>query len=180
MECFETVKSSELAYNGKFLHLRKDIVELPNGKTTSREVLEHCGAVCILAFSENGKILLVKQYRHPFKEVLTELPAGKIDEGETPEECGMRELEEETGYTCEKLSPMGKLYPSCGYTDEVIHLFSATKLKKTNQNLDEDEFLNVIEMDFDEVLKMVLNNDIPDAKTQIAILKAKQLSLNEI
>ena len=175
MKLFEKTISKDYKYNGRIINLRVDDVKLENGKTAIREVVEHNGGVCVAALDENGCLLMVKQFRYPYGEVLLEIPAGKLEKGENPEQCGKRELEEETGYIPEKLTDLGKLYPTPAYLTEIIHMYYAENLIKTAQNLDEDEFLSVERVPFSDAVQMVLNGEIRDAKTQVAILKLKEL-----
>ena len=175
MKLFEKTLTKKYIHNGKIINLRVDEVELENGKHAIREVVEHHGGVCVAALDENGFLLMVKQFRYPYGEALLEIPAGKLEKGENPEECGKRELEEETGYTAEKLLDLGKLYPTPAYVDEVIHMYYAVNLSKTAQHLDADEFLSVERIPLEEAVKMVLNGEIRDAKTQVAVLKLKEL-----
>jgi len=171
----ETQLSSEKIYDGIILHVRKDKVLLQNGKEAVREVLDHNGAAAVVAFDDEGKLLMVRQYRYPMGEYLLEIPAGKIDDGETPEQCAARELVEETGYRAGKLTELGVIYPAAAYTSESVYLFYAENLTKAQQHLDEDEFLTVEHMDFSQALDMVMNNEIPDSKTQIGILKINNI-----
>ena len=165
--------SSDTVYNGKLLHVYKDFVKLPNGRTTTREYIKHVGAACVVAVDENGCVLIEKQFRYPFDCVVTELPAGKLDgKDEPPLDAAKRELREETGYTAGDWKYLGAYYPSVAYTDEVIHMFLAQDLKKGEQELDSDEFLNVEAVPFGELLQLVMDNEIPDGKTQTAVLKA--------
>lgn len=170
----ETLASQRL-YEGKILNLRRDTVRLENGSESVREVVEHSGGVCVAAITEDGDILLVRQLRYPYGEVVTELPAGKLSPGEDPLEAGKRELLEETGAVATTYRDLGKLYPSPGYLNEIIHLYLATELHFEQQQLDEDEFLDVVRMPLDEAVRLVLAGEIPDAKSQTAILKAHLL-----
>lgn len=180
MAHFEKTLETEELYHGKILNLRRDKVELESGRISYREVVEHSGGVCVLPITEDGKVLLVSQYRYPYREEVLEVPAGKMDhKGETPLECGMRELEEETGHTAEEYIDLGRLYPSPGYTDEIIYLFAAKKLTKTVQKLDEGEFLDVRVLDFEEAVDLVLKGQILDSKTQAVLMKAKLIGLCE-
>ena len=172
----ERMLCSRRIYDGRILNLRVDTVTLPNGSQATREVIEHHGAAGVVAVLEDGRLLLVRQHRYPMGEQLFEIPAGKLDPGETPEQCARRELEEETGYRCTQLVSLGAVYPAAAYLTEVVHLFWATGLHKAQQRLDEDEFLTVEPVDFGEAVQMVLRNELPDAKTQIGILKAAALS----
>lgn len=166
----ETLSSKEL-YSGRVFRIELDEVRLPNGKTGSREVVRHNGGVTVLALDESDNILFVRQHRYAYGEVLLELPAGKREPGEDPALCGMRELEEETGYRAGKFEPLGRVYPSPGYVDEVLYLYLATELEKTTQKLDEDEFLTVEKIPLEEAVELCMNGGIVDAKTMVSILK---------
>lgn len=171
----ERTLSQRRVYDGRILNVRVDEAILPNGKTVTREVIEHHGACGIVAFDEEGKLLMVRQYRYPMACELLELPAGKIDPGETPDACAARELEEETGYRASKLEFLGDIYPIAAYCCEVVHLYLAKGLTRGAQHLDPDEFLDVLHVDFDEALSRVLAGELPDSKTQIGIMKAALL-----
>lgn len=171
MNLTEKALTQSYKYNGRILNLRVDDVLLPNGQTAVREVIEHNGGVCILALTEQDEVLLVRQYRHPYQEIVTELPAGKINKGEDPLLCGKRELQEETGASAQNYQSLGVMYPSAGYCGEIIHLYLATDLSFGSLSPDEDEFLEVERRPFHQLLEDVLRGDIPDAKTQIAVLK---------
>lgn len=165
--------SSETLFEGKVLTLQKDTVSLPNGKEALREVIRHKGAVCVIAYNEKDEtILTVKQYRYAQEEVLLEIPAGKLDfAGEDPLDAAKRELSEETGYTAGKWVPLGLYYGSPAILDEKIHMFAAFDLTKGETHPDEDEFLQVCTMPLKEAKDAVLRADIPDGKTQVAILR---------
>ena len=164
----EKTLESEVVFDGKVIHVRKDKVLCPNGKESFREIVDHHGGVGVLAFLE-GKIALVKQFRYAYKEELYEMPAGKLEKGEDPAEGGRRELEEEVGYISEKFEYLGRMYPSCGYTNEIIYLFKAENLHKTHTHLDDDEFLSVEWFSLEEIKKMVVDGKIVDAKTICAL-----------
>ncbi len=170
----KTVKKKYI-FNGKLINLRKDKVLLPNGNTASREVVEHSGGVSIVAINDNREVLLVKQFRYPYKECLLEIPAGKINKGENPLECGIRELKEETGATAKNIISLGEIYPSPGYCDEIIYIYLATNLKIQDVNPDEDEFLENISLPFETALKMAQNGEIKDAKTVIGLFRAEKM-----
>ncbi len=167
----EKTLSQTYHFKGRIINLRVDEALLPNGQTAGREVVEHPGGVCIAALTEKDELLFVRQFRYPYGEVLLELPAGKLDRGEDPLEAGKRELKEETGATAASYVSLGKLYPSPGYCGEVIHLYLATGLQYGEMSPDEDEFLEVERIPLDEAVRRVLANEIPDAKTQTAVLK---------
>lgn len=170
MKLKEKKVSSQQIYNGVMVNLYKDTVLCPNGNLATRELVRRqCEASCVLAFLDNGKILLEKQYRYPYDDILFELPAGKIDEGETAIEAAYRELEEETGYKAQKMEYLGHMYPTCAYTDEIIHLYIATNLTKTSQHLDENEAVEVLSYSLEEILHMIETNEIKDAKSICAI-----------
>lgn len=171
----EKTLSQSTAFQGRLLRLRVDEALLPDGTTAGREVVEHPGGVGVVALTEDRKVLLVRQYRYPYSEILTEIPAGKRDPGEDPLTTGMRELEEETGYRANRYTPLGVVYPSPGYCDEVIYLYLATDLVAAQSHPDEDEFLEVEHRDLDLLVQQILDGEIPDAKTQIAVLKAYYL-----
>ena len=161
----ETLVSTEKIYSGTIVNLRRDVVCLPNGKTASREVVEHPGAVAIVPVLSDGRILLVRQFRHPVGRVLLEIPAGKLTAGEEPDECAARELEEETGYQAKTLERRISLFTGPGFTDEVIHMYLAHDLVQTLANPDEDEFLEVSAYEMGEIQLMLRAGLICDAKT---------------
>lgn len=170
----ETELSSEVKYDGALLHIRRDTVRLPNGKTATREYNIHYGAVCIIPLLENGEVLLERQYRYPLREVITEIPAGKLDApDEDPLEAAKRELREETGATAAEWHALGLFCPTGAYSTERIYMYLARGLTFGARELDEDEFLNVFRMTLDELVDKVLAGEIPDAKTQAAALRAK-------
>lgn len=169
----EVQLQSRRIYEGRILSLRVDTVRLQNGEQTTREVIDHQGAAGVVAFDEQGRLLMVRQYRYPIQKEMLELPAGKIDPGETPAQCAARELQEETGYRAAKLTPLGTVLPAAAYDCETVHLFLAEQLTPAHQHLDEDEFLTVERVDFDRAVQMVLAGELPDSKTQIGILKMK-------
>lgn len=171
--------SSELIYDGIIVHLYKDQVTLPDGNHAIREVIRHQGAVCVVALDNENNIYLVKQYRYPFSAVTVEIPAGKLDFGETPLEGAIRELREETGIVAGKYQYIGKLYTSPAIIDEVIHMYLATDLRFEKQSPDEDEFVEVFKINLNECVNQIMAGEIPDAKTQAAVLKAKLIVSNK-
>ena len=169
----ERTTASELIFDGKILHLYRDDIQLPNGNPAEREVIRHVGAVCVIPVTDDGMAVMERQYRYPVDEVILEIPAGKLDsKDEDHEEAARRELWEETGYTAKELIPLGKFYPACAYSDETIWMYLAKGLVKGERHLDEDEFLDVELIPLTDLVKQVMAGQIPDAKTQIAILKA--------
>lgn len=175
MELFEKTLSQDYKYKGRVINLRVDAAELPDGRECVREVIEHNGGVTVCAVNENKEIFLVKQFRYPYGEVVTETPAGKLESGEDPFAAGKRELEEEAGVTAENFVFLGKFYPSPGYCGEIIYLYAATKLEKTQQHLDDDEYLNVETVSLDDAVCKILAGDIPDGKTQAVILRTAMM-----
>ncbi|MBC8570679.1 NUDIX domain-containing protein [Zongyangia hominis] len=171
---YEETIGSERIYEGRVINLRRDTARLQNGAEVTREVIEHPGGVSVAAFLGDD-LLMVRQFRYAPKKVLLEIPAGKLNYGEDPLDCGKRELEEETGYQADEFISLGKMLPTCAYDEEVIHLYLAKGLHKTHQHLDDDEFLDVEPMNFEKLVDMVLANEIEDAKTQVIILKLKLL-----
>ena len=169
MQFKETTLKKEYLYKGKILNLRKDQIVLPDGKGAVREVVEHSGGSCIVC-ERDGKILLVRQFRYPYMQELLELPAGKLNVGEDPAITAIRELEEEGGIRAEKVELMFEVYPSPGYTDEIIRIYKAVGIKETKVNLDEDEFLESVWIDKPTLKQMVANGEIKDGKTLIALL----------
>ena len=178
MDLTEKTIKSNVIFEGKVLTLCHDDVLLPNGSTGKREIVKHRGGVCIAPLTENNELIFVRQYRYAYGEVVLELPAGKLEKGEEPLESGKRELKEETGCTADKYTFLGKLYPSPGYTGEVISIYLAECLHSGEQSLDEDEFLRVEKIPLGKALEMVMNNEIYDSKTQVAVLKIANIAEN--
>lgn len=167
----EKTIEKRVIYKGRILNLRTDTVELTNGKTAYREMIEHSGGAGIIAINDKNEIYLIKQYRYPYDEVLYEIPAGKISPGEEPEKCAERELTEETGLIAGKMTLLNTVYPSPGYTDEKLYIYYAENLSKGAANPDEDEFLEIISVPFEQALDMVNKGIIKDCKTVIAIYR---------
>lgn len=168
------LKSKEI-FKGNVFRVTMDQVELENGMTSFREVVHHNGGACILPLTDDDKVLMVRQYRYALKEELWELPAGKLEKGEDPFEAVKREQMEETGTTGENYISLGNLYPSPGYCGEIIRIWACRVAQKGEMHLDEDEFLEVERIPLDKAVEMVLNNEIPDSKTQVGILKTAAL-----
>lgn len=162
---------SEEIFKGRVVHLFRDTVQLPNGKLTTREVIKHPGAVLVVPLTEKNEVVMVRQYRYPFRSVLLEAPAGKIDPGESPLDAAKRELGEETGASAEKLLDLGDYYASVAILDECIHMYLATGLSFHEQHTDDDEFLEVERIPIARLYDAVLSGDVRDGKTQTAILK---------
>lgn len=179
MELFEKKISSNQIFDGKIVKLFVDTVELPNGQTATREIVRHPGAVCVVPLTDEGDVIMVRQFRYPFSEVLLEIPAGKLEPGEDPLEAVKRELEEESGAVAGKIEHLGEIYTTVAIFDEKIQLYIATDLKFINAHPDEDEFLEVERIPLKTLVQMVMNGEIRDAKTQIAILKAEKYFYGE-
>ena len=169
MEFKEKTLKKSYVYKGKILSVRKDDIVLPDNTPAIREVVEHSGGSAIYC-EKDGKILLVKQFRYPYAEQLYEIPAGKLNAGESPEQTAIRELEEEGGIKAEKVEKMFDIYPTPAYTNEIIRIYKATEFVETKICLDKDEFLTSEWIDKYEVKKMIENGLIKDAKTIVAVL----------
>ena len=172
----EIKTGSQEIFDGVILHLYKDTVQLPNGKTAIREVIRHVGAVGVIPVTEDGKVLVERQFRYPLNRVITEIPAGKLDSfTEDRLSAAKRELEEETGYTAAEWIDMGDYYPTPAYCDERITLYLARGLSLGQRHLDEDEFLNFAFVPLSDLVDAVMSGRITDGKTQVAVLKAARL-----
>lgn len=175
MNMREKQLSHRYFFEGKIMKARLDEALLPNGKTALREVCEHVGGVGMLPIDRNGNVLLVRQFRYPYDTEMLEIPAGKLDhgEGESIADCGARELKEETGCTAARMVPLGCVYPSPGFLTEVVHLFAALDLTDGEMQPDEDEFVELVRLPLAEVEAMVERDEIRDAKTVVALYRAK-------
>lgn len=169
---FERDIERKTVFKGKVFDIDSATVELPDGSIGRRDVMCHPGGVGVLAIDENLDVYMVRQYRYGASDVLFEIPAGKLNWGEDPYTCGKRELEEETGLVCDNLISLGELYPTPAISTEKIYIYLAREFTQGQVHLDEDEYLNVEKISFIELYNMVLNNEVTDAKTQIAVLKA--------
>ena len=171
----EKTIQTKTIHKGTFITLNSDKVLLPNGDTSTREWIKHPGAVCCIPILPDGKIGLIKQYRYAVKEQMIEIPAGKLDQNEIPENCALRELEEEIGYRANKLTLLANIYPAVGFADEKMWLYLAENLVKTKQSLDADEFLSLFPTKLNEAVEMVWSGKITDVKTIIGILWAQRI-----
>lgn len=167
----EKTLSEELKFQGRIFDVYVKKVSLPNGETSFRELVMHHGGVGILPVDEEENIYLVSQYRKAYEEDVTEVPAGKLELNEPHEEAARRELLEETGFVSYNMEYAGKIYPSPGYVNEVIHLYIARELEYKGQQLDNGEFLNVRKVSYEKAMEMIENGEITDSKTVVLILK---------
>ena len=175
MHLQEKTITSDTVYEGRIFTIIHDTAELENGEKAIRDVLLHSGGVCVIPVTDNNEIFMVKQFRYPFREVTTEIPAGKLEKNESHYECGRRELVEETGFTCSEYIYLGEIYPTPAYNTEIIHVYLARGLNLKKQNLDDDEFLDVEKIPLTQAVEMVMDGRIKDAKTQIAVLKTARI-----
>jgi ADP-ribose pyrophosphatase len=170
-----TLVSTERLYTGKVVNLDRDTVRFPNGSTGQLEMIRHPGASAVVPFLDeprapDPRIYLIRQFRHAADNSIWEIPAGRLDPGETPATCAQRELEEEIGMTADVLARLATVYTTPGFTDEKIHLFMAHELKKGTHRREADEFMEVQTRRWSEVLDMIRTGQIQDAKTLVAIL----------
>ena len=175
MDFTEKTISTKEIYKGRIVHLVEDTVILPDGTKAGRELVLHNGGVGVIALDDDKNVLMISQYRKPYDEMLLEIPAGKLEKDEDIKSAGLRELQEETGYTADKVTYIGKCYPTPGYCSEITYMYLAENLSYVGQNLDPGEFVEVKKMPLSQLVDMVMNNEISDAKTAIAILKADKI-----
>ena len=180
MEHFENLTEvkthSQEIFDGVVVHLFKDTVKLPNGKPATREVIRHVGAVGVIPMTDDGKVIIERQFRYPLNRIVTEIPAGKLDSfTEDRLSAAKRELEEETGYTAKEWLDLGDYYPAAAYCDERITLYLARGLELGQRHLDEDEFLNFEAVPLSDLVEAVMGGRITDGKTQVAVLKAARM-----
>lgn len=172
----EVKTGSEEIFDGIILHVFKDTVQLPNGNPATREVIRHVGAVGVVPVTDDGKVIVEQQFRYPLDQVITEIPAGKLDSfAEDRLSAAKRELEEETGYTAKEWTELGDYYPTPAYCDERITLYLARGLAQGQRHLDEDEFLNFKAVPLADLVEDVMAGRITDGKTQVAILKVARI-----
>jgi ADP-ribose pyrophosphatase len=179
MKFYEKELNKNVIFQGNIIDMEKYDIELPNKKKATREVIRHPGAVGVLLIDNEDKIWLVEQYRFPIAKNLLEIPAGKIDKGEDSEQAAKRELEEETGIVSEELISLGKIYTTAGFSDEVIYLYLAKNIKVSSQKLDEDEFLDIIKIDYNDFKRKIFKNEITDFKTLAAFARYELLKQSQ-
>lgn len=178
MAHLETMLSQEEIFKGRVVRVTRDTVRLENGGESMREVVHHNGGAAVAALTDDGQIVLVRQYRYALGCELVEIPAGKLEPQEDPFEAAKRELGEETGYTAQDYRDLGYIIPTCGYCTEKIYLYAAKGLTMQAQHLDEDEFVSVFTLPLEEAVARVLRGEITDSKTALAILKVDALRRN--
>ncbi len=175
MELFEKTIDSQDIFQGRIINLRIDRVVLPDGNESTREIVEHPGAVAIVAIDENQNIWMVKQYRKAVEEILMEIPAGTLEKGEDPLECAKRELAEETGLKAQKWESILSYYSAPGFVTEKLHLFLATGFTEGDKHTDQDEFLYTVKLPLAEAYEAIFSGDIKDGKSIIGIHYALKL-----
>ena len=175
MEYFEQRIDRDDKYHGIIVDVHLDHVRLDDGSIARREVVEHPGGVTILPVDEAGNCYMVRQFRYPAGHMMLEAPAGKLEYGEDHRECAVRELSEETGFTADELLYLGGFYTSPGFSSELLHIYLALGLHAGESHLDEGEFLNVEKLPLQQLVDMVMANQVEDAKTIIAVLKAEKV-----
>lgn len=166
---YESTISSQSIYDGRIIKVKVDEVLLPNGKTAKREIVNHQGAVAVMALTDDHKLLAVRQFRKPLERSIVEIPAGKLERGEEPLACAKRELLEETGYTAKEFTHVSSFYTSPGFADELLHVYVATGLIAGEAKPDEDEFVEVLHLSLAEAKQMHADGEIRDAKTVLAL-----------
>ena len=172
--CEKTIEK-EVIFEGRIITVRKDKALLEDGTVAGRELVLHSGGVCVVPLTDENEVIMVRQFRYAFGEPLLEIPAGKLEPGEEHRSAALRELTEETGTSCKSFDYLGVCYPSVAYLSEKIHMYLARGLDFGTSRPDDGEFLDVLRIPLEKAVKMVMDGEIPDAKTQIALLKTKML-----
>ena len=175
---YEKTLAVNTVLNGRILHMHVDDVELCNGMRSKRECVDHPGGVAVIGLTEDGLVPLVRQFRYPYRETIYEIPAGKVEKGEDPFNTGVREFKEECGAVADNYFSLGEIYPSPGYTDEIIRLFGATGIRFEEQEPDEGEFLEIHMLPLDKLTEMIMSGEVKDAKTVTAVFKLKEYLKN--
>lgn len=171
MDMREKKISGEVIFDGKVVKLEKDKVLCPNGNESYREVVRHPGGAAILCITKDNEVILERQFRYPYDEVIYEIPAGKLELNEDPYFAALREFEEETGNKANELESLGEIYPTCGYSSEIIYLYLAKDYIKTKTHFDDDEIIMLEYIPLEKAKEMILNGEIKDAKTIVAIMR---------
>lgn len=171
---YEVLESKEL-FHGKVMNVEVDTVVMPDGKTATRETVLRGNASAIVPIDKDGTIIFVRQYRHPLKELVLEIPAGMIDKNEDPFVCAARELEEETGYRSDNITLLAEMHSAIGFCTEKLFIYTAKNLKAGKQNFDEDEFIELEKYSLEEAIQMIFDGRITDSKTMVGILGYKEL-----
>jgi ADP-ribose pyrophosphatase len=164
--------SNRRVYRGKFLEMVTEDVTLPNGRNMTVDMIRHPGAAAVVPFLSDDEVLLIRQYRYAAGGEIYEVPAGKLDPGESPEVCAARELEEETGYRPGRIEPLGSILTTPGFTNERIHLFAAFDLERTEQRLEDDELIELAPLPLEDALGLIWSDQLPDAKSALALIQA--------
>lgn len=175
------IKKSNILYKGKVISLKVDEISYSNGASGVREIALHPGGAVVVPLKDNGKFIMISQFRYPLQKVILEFPAGKLDNNEDPLSCAVRELEEETGYTSKNFSKLGEICTAPGFSNEILHLFIAKNLQQGKHNREEgEESMEVFEFTADEIEKKITNGEIIDAKTISAFYLAKKILTNNL
>ncbi|NLP23720.1 MAG: NUDIX hydrolase [Syntrophomonadaceae bacterium] len=169
MDFYEKTISSQQIFAGRIINVKVDTVTLPDGSTSTREIVSHAGAVAVIPIDQEGMVWMVRQYRKALERVLLEIPAGTLEPGEQPQDCAVRELEEETGLSADTWEPILSYYSAPGFCDEQLHLYLARDLKTGESHTDRDEFVEVVKMSLEEAHKAIFSGEIIDGKSIIAI-----------
>lgn len=172
---YEATENVQGIFSGKVITVHLDDITLCNDSPAQRECVDHPGGVGVICVNEDDEVVLVRQFRYPYKETIYEIPAGKLEKDENPLDAAMRELREECGAVCDELKPLGEVYPSPGYTNEIIRLYACVNPTFVEQELDEDEFLQVCKMKLSTLISKIMSGEIKDAKTIVAAMKLKEL-----
>ena len=171
----EPTVESRVAYEGRIVNLRVDTVQLSRGTLGTREIVEHADCVCVVPLDDQSNVIMVQQYRKPAEETLLEIPAGGIEKGEVSQEAALRELQEETGYTADKIQHLSSFWTTPGFCTELMHSYLATDLRPSSLSPDEDEDIQVVRVPLDQIPDMVRLGQIKDAKSIASLLMALHL-----